>query len=203
MDYLEGLFLGKLWSDTDFENRRHTGLFILYGLFIDLVVLMIYFTGKQIPLISGATTVHTVLLVVLTLATPFAACKYYRFPIWGKILVLIGMIYKNLIVVSMTVDFLLARISIQSGDLMDAGINYLNSTLEKYTEKFYESAGTFSTVAGVVAGGVHVVFVFLLYAALALVVPGLIYLLYRLIQYAYDFVMARLVIRKFLVRRRK
>ncbi len=39
LDYLEGLLLGRLWSDTDYENRRHFGLFVIYGLFVDAIIL--------------------------------------------------------------------------------------------------------------------------------------------------------------------
>ena len=45
VDYLEGLLLGRLWSDTDFENRRHLSLFLLYGVFVDLLVVYNYMTG--------------------------------------------------------------------------------------------------------------------------------------------------------------
>lgn len=46
LDYLEGLLLGRLWSDTDFENRKHFGLFVIYGLLVDAIVLYIYISGK-------------------------------------------------------------------------------------------------------------------------------------------------------------
>ncbi len=202
MDYLEGLFLGKLWSDTDFENRRHLALFLLYGLFIDAIVFLCYWRNKLIPVLSGISTLKIVIFALLFLACPFICFRYYRMPLWGKILVLLEKLYKHVLIVGFTVSLILPRLSVKSGDLQDYMINYLNSTLEKYTEKFFESAGTFATIMGVVTGGIHVVLVFAFWALVAVLLPGAVYLIYRLLQYGYDFLIARLVIRRFFAKRK-
>ena len=202
MDYIEGLFLGKLWSDTDFENRRHMMLFILYGLFVDALVLFSYWTGKIIPVLSGISILKIIIFALLFIACPFICFRYYRMPLWGKILVLLEKLYKHVLIVGFTVSLLLPRLTVKSGDLQTFMVDYLNKTLEKYTEKFFESAGTFATIMGVVSGGIHVMVVIFFWAIIAVVLPGLMYLLYRLIQYGYDFIIARFIIRKYLVRRK-
>lgn len=202
MDYFEGLFLGKLWSDTDFENRRHVTLFILYGLFIDALILLTYFTGKTVPLLNGTGTLKIILFVILALLKPFICFRYYRMPLWGKILVLLENLYMHMLMVGFTVSSLLPKLTVKSGDLQAYLIDYLNSTLENYTQKFVDTAGSFSTVFGVVAGGLHVMGICLLFIAAAVLLPGIIYLAYRLVQYGYDWVIARLVIRKFFAKRK-
>ncbi|MCR5616778.1 MAG: hypothetical protein K6F83_00625 [Clostridiales bacterium] len=202
MDYLEGLFLGKLWSDTDFENRRHLTLFLLYGIFVDLLVLFSYWTGKMIPVLSGINALKIAIFVILFLACPFICFRYYRMPLWGKILVLLEKLYKHVLMIGFTVSLLLPRLTVKSGDLQGFMIDYLNKTLEKYTEKFFESAGTFATIMGVIMGGLHVVAVFAFWAFVAVMLPGLLYLVYRLLQYGYDYLIARFIIRKFFVRRK-
>ena len=202
MDYLEGLFLGKLWSDTDFENRRHVTLFILYGLFIDAIILYTYFTGKLVPMLSGAGILKIAIFIILALAKPFVCFRYYRMPLWGKILVLLENLYMHMLIVGFTVAALLPRLTVQSGDLQTHLVDYLNGTLEKYTEKFVETAGSFSTVFGVVAGGLHVMVIFALCAVAAIVIPGLVYIAYRMVQYGYDWLIAKFIIRKFFVRRK-
>ena len=202
MDYIEGLFLGKLWSDTDFENRRHMMLFILYGLFVDALVLFSYWTGKIIPVLSGISILKIIIFALLFIACPFICFRYYRMPLWGKILVLLEKLYKHVLIVGFTVSLLLPRLTVKSGDLQTFMVDYLNKTLEKYTEKFFESAGTFATIMGVVSGGIHVMVVIFFWAIVAVVLPGLMYLLYRLVQYGYDFIIARFIIRKYLVRRK-
>ena len=90
MDYLEGLFLGPLWSDTDYENRRHTGLFLLYGLSVVGVIAYSYLTGGFAGLLAGHQILKIILLMLLFLASPFMCFRYYRMPTWVKLPVLLA-----------------------------------------------------------------------------------------------------------------
>ncbi len=202
LDYLEGLLLGRLWSDTDFENRKHFGLFVIYGLLVDAIVLYLYISGKGLLNFGIIGPIHIAVFTLLFLANPFISFRYYRMPWWGKILVLAVKIYKSYLIVSYTVSLLLPRLSVQVDDLQDFLMTYLNGTLEKYTEKFQASAGSFSTVLGVLAGGVHVVGTVLLYALAAIIIPGLIYLAIRLVQYVWDWVVNTLIIKRFFPQRK-
>jgi len=197
LDYLEGLFLGKLWSDTDFENRRHLGLFVLYGLLVDSIILFNYFIGGSLLGIGRFGVLQIVLLAILFLASPFICFRYYRMPIAGKIVILIEKIFKSYLIVSLTVGQMLSRITIQKSGFQDYVINYLNGTLEKYTETFASSAGSFATVLAVLAGGIHVVLTAALIIAAAIVIPGLVYLAFRLLQYGYDWLISKYIIKRF------
>ncbi len=202
LDYLEGLLLGRLWSDTDFENRRHFGLFVLYGLLVDAIVLYIYISGKGLLNFGIIGPIHIAVFTLLFLANPFICFRYYRMPWWGKILVLAVKIFKSYLIISYTVSLFLPRLSVQIDDLQDFLMTYLNGTLEKYTEKFQASAGSFSTVLGVLAGGVHVVGTVLLYVLAAIIIPSLIYLAIRLVQYVWDWVVNTLIIKRFFPQRK-
>ena len=202
LDYLEGLLLGKLWSDTDYENRKHFGLFILYGLFVDAIVLYIYILSRGLLGFGNIGPIHIAVFVLLFLANPFICFRYYRMPLWGKILILLVKISKCYLIVSYTVSLLLPRLSVRVDDLQDYLISYLNSTLEKYTEKFQASAGSFSTVLGVLAGGVHVVGTVLLFALAAIVIPSLIYLAIKLVQYVWDWIVNMFIIKRFFPQRK-
>lgn len=202
LDYLEGLLLGRLWSDTDFENRKHFGLFVIYGLLVDAIVLYLYISGKGLLNFGIIGPIHIAVFTLLFLANPFISFRYYRMPWWGKVLVLAVKIYKSYLIVSYTVSLLLPRLSVQVDDLQDFLMTYLNGTLEKYTEKFQASAGSFSTVLGVLAGGVHVVGTVLLYALAAIIIPGLIYLAIRIVQYVWDWVVNTLIIKRFFPQRK-
>lgn len=197
MDYFEGLFLGKLWSDTDFENRRHAGLFVLYGFFVSLVFSYRYLTGKSFYFIGSFNTIQLVFLILLFLACPFICFRYYRMPLWGKLLVLLEKIGKAVLIINLTVSLAIPKVRVQADGLQDFLINYLNGTLEKYTEKFAAEAGSFATVMGVLMGGIHTVLVFVLILALALIIPGVIFLLVRLVQYGYDWLIDKLILKKF------
>ena len=196
MDYLEGLFLGKLWSDTDFENRRHMGLFVLYGLLVVSVVVFNFFFGRKLLGIGAFGVLQIVLLVLLFLACPFICFRYYRMPMAGKIIILIEKLFKSYLVMSFTVGQMMNYIKIHKKGLQDYVINYLNSTLESYTEQFAASAGSFATVLAVLAGGIHVVLVMALVIIAAIVIPGLIYLLFILIQRGYDWLINKFVLKR-------
>ena len=201
-DYLEGLLLGKLWSDTDFENRKHFGLFVIYGLLVDAIVLYTYISGKGLLGFGIIGPIHIAAFTLLFLANPFICFRYYRMPWWGKFLILAVKIFKSYLIISYTISLLLPRLSVQVDDLQDFLMSYLNSTLEKYTEKFLASAGSFSTVLGVLAGGVHVVGTVLLYALAAIIIPGLIYLAIKLVQFVWDWVINTLIIKRFFPQRK-
>lgn len=202
MDYLEGLLLGRLWSDTDYENRKHFGLFILYGLLVDAIILYIYILGKGLIGFGNIGPIHIAVFVLLFIANPFICFRYYRMPIWGKIGILLVKIFKSYLIISYTVSLLLPRLTVKVDDLQDFLITYLNGTLEKYTEKFQASAGSFSTVLGVLAGGVNVVGTILLLTIAAIVIPSLIYLLVKLVQFAWDWVINTLIIKRFFPQRK-
>ncbi|MCQ2502264.1 MAG: hypothetical protein MJ084_00715 [Saccharofermentans sp.] len=202
MDYLEGLLLGRLWSDTDYENRKHFGLFVLYGLLVDAIVLYRYILGRGLIGFGSIGPIHIAVFTLLSIANPFICFRYYRMPIWGKIGILLVKIFKVYLLISYTVSLLLPRLTVKVDDLQDFLVGYLNSTLEKYTEKFQASAGSFSTVLGVLAGGVSVVVRVLLLLLAAIVIPSLIFLLVKLVQYAWDWLINTLVIKRFFPQRR-
>jgi len=196
LDYAEGLFLGKLWSDTDFENRRHVELFVLYGVLTTIFVGMMFWTGNALLGVGSFNMFQKIALIVISIANPFMCFNYYRMPLWGKILVLGGKVFKAYLVMSLTVSLITSRITIKSSGIKDFLINFLNSTLETYTGKFASNGGSFATVMGVFAGGIHVVLVTVGVLLALVMIPGIVFLLYKLVQYVYDFILDRLLIRK-------
>lgn len=194
MDYLEGLLLGRLWSDTDFENRRHLSLFLLYGLFVDLLVVYNYLTGGLTGLITGSFLTKIIIFIVLFFLCPAICFSYYRMPIWGKIPVLASQILKYGSLTFLITAWARPKLSVSIGDLKDFLINYLNSTLERFTEKYVDTAGTFATVLGVISGGVYVVVVVILILLAAILIPGIVYCVARFLQYWYDKVVSMLVL---------
>ena len=49
----------------------------------------------------------------------------------------------------------------------------------------------------VLTGGIHVVLVVVLVLAAFVIIPGVIFILFKLVQYFYDFLADRLILRKF------
>lgn len=202
MDYLEGLFLGKLWSDTDFENRRHINLFIIYGVLVDLLLLIGFYYNKFIMGIGKFGIIQLILFIALFIACPFINFKYYRMPWWGKLLVLVEKLIKAALVTSFSISLIIPRIPFGTDNIKDFFLNYLNSTLEKFTEMFANNSGAFSTVTGVLTGGIYLAVMFVLIFAALVIIPGLVYIGFSYLQYGYDYAIDKLIIRRYFRRRK-
>lgn len=186
VDYLEGLFLGPLWSDTDYENRRHTGLFLLYGLFVVGAIVYSYLTGGLSVLLAGHQLLKIILLMLLFLASPFLCFRYYRMPIWVKLPILLAEAGKYFLLTFLMTTWVMPYTYVSPDTVQQNMIRFLNKTLETSTERFAASAGTFSTVLGVITGGVYLLFLASAVLILALLIPGTVFLLVRMLQYGYD-----------------
>ena len=189
--------LGKLWSDTDYENRKHFWLFIIYGLLCNCIVLYTYILGKRLLWFGDVGMPLFAAFIVLFVASPFINFRYYRMPLWGKILVLAEKIFKSYLVLSYTVGLILPKLTVNMGDLQTVIVDYLNQTLETYTTKYAASSGSFATVTGVLAGGLHVMLVVLVNIAVIMVIPGLIYIAFRICQYVWDWLINTLILKRF------
>ena len=202
MDYAEGLFLGRYWSDTDFENRRHVELFLLYGVLTFIFLVIFYWTGSPFIGVGSFGMFGIIMLSLLTVGNPVLCFRYYGMPLWGKACILAVKVYKAYLVMSLTVSLIIPRLTVQSNGLKDFLIDYLNSTLESYTEKFASGGGSFSTVMGVLTGGIHVVLVIVLVIAALILIPGLFVLIFKAVQYFYDLLVDRLILRRYFRHRR-
>lgn len=200
MDYMEGLFLGSLWSDTDYENRKHVSLFVLYGMLVCACVSLSYFTGRFSDLLGGQRILKLVIFLMLFLASPFLNFRYYRYPLWIKIPILLVDAFKYFTMTILFTTWIMPYLSISATDLQLFVIDFLNKTLESMTKLFAESAGTFSTVLGVITGGVYVVFLFAAILILAVLIPGTVFLLVKFLQFGYDKLISKYILSNLLDR---
>jgi len=194
VDYLEGLFLGSLWSDTDFENRKHFSLFILFGMLVCGCVAFSYFTGQLSSLLGGQRVLKIVVFLAVFLASPFLHFRYYRNPLWVKIPILIIDAAKYFALTVLCTTWVMPYLNISAAELQQHVVDFLNNTLESSTKMFAESAGTFSTVIGVITGGVYAVFLFAAALMLAVLIPGTVFLIVKWIQYGYDKLISKFIL---------
>ena len=200
MDYLEGLCLGTAWSDTDYANRKHLTSFFVFGLVVSAMFTFYVFLGRFSFIFSGNTDIKMILLILLFIAAPFLSFHYYRFPIYLKIPILALQFIKILLAVSLALSLISPKIDINFADVQIFVMEFANQTLESSVNRFSDSAGTFSTVVGVVMGGVYMALLGILIVFGALIIPGIIVLVLRMLQFGYDFLIARLVLRKYVDR---
>ena len=200
MDYFEGLCLGARWSDTDYSNRRHLASFFFLGLTVCTIVFLYWIGGYFSFLTVGDFETKLGVLIALFILSPFLSFRYHRMPIFVKIPILLLQGSKYLLVLAVVSAYYVPMINISFPDAQMLIIEFINKTLEDSVNNFSESTGSFSTILGVIVGGLYFVLLFLGIFFVALLIPGLIVLTYRLLQYGYDSLMARFVLKRFMDR---
>ena len=200
LDYLEGLCLGTAWSDTDYANRKHLTSFFVFGLIVSLMFAFYVFFGRFSLAFTESVDVKMILFVLLFLGAPFLSFQYYKFPIYLKIPILALQFLKILLAVSLILSLISPKINVELADVQSYVMEFANRTLETSVARFARSAGTFSTVIGVVMGGVYMSLLAILIVFGALIAPGIMVLALRALQFGYDFLIARFVLKKYVDR---
>jgi hypothetical protein len=162
-------------------------------MFVGLIIFS-FLTGKLNWLLADMQIPKLIILMVLFLASPFLHFRYYRFPIWAKLPILLAGAFKYVCATFLMTTFIMPYTKFTFPELQENMIGFLNNTLESATERFAEAAGTFSTVLGVITGGVYIMFLFLFSIALAVLIPGTLMILMRLLQHGYDKLVATFIL---------
>jgi hypothetical protein len=132
--------------------------FLLYGLFVVGAIVYSYLTGGLSVLLAGHQILKIILLMLLFLASPFLCFRYYRMPIWVKLPILLAEAGKYFLLTFLMTTWVMPYTYVSPDTVQQNMIRFLNKTLETSTERFAASAGTFSTVLGVITGGVYLLF---------------------------------------------
>ena len=198
MDYFEGLCLGPKWSDTDYANRRHFVSFFSLGLVVCALSVLYALGGYFDFLVAGDFQMRLWLLILLFVASPFVSFRYYRLPIFVKIPILLVQGLKIPLLLGTVTSYFAPMVTVSFDEVQIFLLEFINKTLEDSVNRFSSSAGSFSTIIGVVVGGLYFVLLFLGIFLAAMIVPGLLVLAYRGLQYGYDALMARFVLKRFM-----
>ena len=187
MEYWEGFYLGPVWSDSDFNDRRHPLLFtgISFLVFL-LTVLSILFPEKTSGLFVLPVAANFTIGFILLLALPFLWMVYYRQHLAVKflILALYGLEYLCLLVAF--VQFLLGHADIQIPKLMQVAVDVFDKLMSFSGEVFNFLGSLGSTIASV-AGGIVIGGVLAVLGILLLIFIPFIYIsLFRLVQRLVD-----------------
>lgn len=197
MDFLEGFLLGPVWSDTEFETRRHTGFYWFVGWLA--MAFYLFMVARPAPFkvwleLPGGLLVALFLLLVAAL--PFAARFYYRqHPIVkGLILLLYGI--KHVIAFIFFYQVIKRFWKPDLALLPQQGMEFINTTIT-YTSEMFRSlvSPTFGMVVGIIAGGMLVVLTLIGLVLAATLLPALYLWLLKLIQYGADLILHRTVLR--------
>ena len=194
MDFLEGFLLGPIWSDTEYETRRHTGFYW----FVGWLVLGGYVWVKLKPatlstLLSLPQSVPVAFFLVLLLGTPFACRYYYKFNIMFKILVILVESIKLGAAFLAFFQSVLPLYTISLDTLPEDFLEYINQTIAGWTGSFETLGQGLGMLVGVVTGGLQVVFTLIGIILAATIVPALFLLAIQLLQRGVDLLVHRFI----------
>lgn len=199
MDYLEGALLGPMWSDTDYENRRHRGA----GLWLSLLfwALLVYLTllinKGQATVISSKPVLWGVFLFLCILVSPLLSFIYYDHGFGIRLSILIFQAFKRcslfFLFYSLTVPHLVIKLD-------DAFSSSAMQSLNNAADVFLDNSGLSSSASGLVIAMVvlafaTIVFLIVLFLFLALFPTFLTKLLDK-IQHLVDLLFLKLTVKQ-------
>lgn len=196
MDFLEGFLMGPVWSDTEYETRRHVGFFWLVGwLFLAVFAFFLVYPDKRPGWMGMPAFLPYVLFFLLSILTPLACRYYYRLNLGLKIVILICLAAKFGFGFLAFLQYWQSRISIDFSTMPQNALTYINDVIARSTDYFSGLGSGTSMLVGIIAGGLVIVLTFAGGLLAATVLPAIYLIVMKLIQRGID-MLARSVIFK-------
>lgn len=158
MDYLEGFLIGPVWSDTEYQTRRHVMIHILIAFIIAAVYVLLLFLPRFQPVVLALPLLYTAIgFVVLLFLTPFISAFYYRIPAYLRPLLLMLYILKYVFAFLTLLHLVMPLYKPDIGVLTDMILERINLRIELMTGWFSFLGPLLSMIAGIILGGLWLV----------------------------------------------
>lgn len=198
MDFLEGFLLGPLWSDTEYENRKHTGFFWFFGLASCALLVYLFLYPKKLSILLDTNLTGLIaLFALISLVSPLINHIYYRMvlPVRLAILLLQGLkLFTGMLVL---IRLALPKIGINTDTLAQDALDLINTIIGSSTDYFTKLAQGTGMLIGIVVGGLGVVLALAAAIVAALVLPIVWLAFLRMIQRGIDLLAIHTVIRDY------
>lgn len=192
MDYLEGFLIGPIWSDTDYETRRHVAIHIFSSALVAVFYIFLQIFPHYQEIMNIIPLPHSlVVFVTLVLICPLIACFYYRLPVFVRPVVLFTYAAKFFLAAWVLIQYTLPLYSFESGNVQEYLFEEVNKSIETGINWFDFLGYLFSMILGIIAGGLWVVLRLALVLQLLIAVPLALLLLLKLVQYGLDLLVSK------------
>lgn len=194
MDFLEGFLLGPIWSDTEYETRRHTGFYWFVGwLTLGCYLWLQIKPGTASGLLGLPVSTPIIVFLIFLLGLPFACRYYYRMNFAVKGLIIAAEMIKLGAAFLAFFQNVMPRYTLNTVTLPEDLLEYVNQTIAKWTGSFESLGQGLGMLVGIVTGGLQVVLTMIIILLAATIVPALFLLVIQLIQHGLDLVVHRFV----------
>ncbi len=198
MDFLEGFLLGPLWSDTEYENRKHTGFFWFIGLATCVLMAYLFLYPEKLPILLDMNLNGLIaLFALLTLLSPLISHIYYRMVLPVRLAILALQTIKLFSGMLVLIRLALPRIGINTDTVAQDALDLINKIIGGSTEYFTKMAQGTGMLVGIVVGGLGVVLALAVVVILALVLPIAWMALMRAIQRGIDLLAIHTIIQDY------
>lgn len=198
MDFLEGFLLGPLWSDTEFENRKHNGLFWLIGLACcSLLALLFLYPEKAPILLDTSLTGLIALFILLTLVSPLISHLYYRMVLPVRLAIILLQTLKLSAGMLVLIRLVLPKIGLNMNTVAQDALDLINKIIGASTDYFTKIAQGTGMLVGIILGGLGVVLGLVIAVVASLVLPIIWLAILRFIQRCIDLLAIHTIIRDY------
>ena len=202
MDYLEGFLIGPVWSDTEYQTRRHTMVHIvLASLVAALYVALLVMPSLRPIVLIVPVRISAVAFVLLMFLTPFLSAFYYRIPAFIRTLMLVFYIAVYAFGIMTLLHLVLPLYQPDVSALSDMALERINERIDLTTGWFTVLGPMFSMVTGIIMGGLWLVGEGLLVVIGIIAVPLLLIVLIKSWRRLFDLIIVNVFFAE--VRRRR
>lgn len=188
MDFLEGALLGRYWSDTDFETRRHKGLaLLLSACFWGAVLLGAFLINfRSLPFLLSQRMSWLLLYVILFLVNPAIGFYYYKLPLILRFGALGALLLKFVSLYMGIVAAVIPLLRVPADFSLNTILGFFEETVGNYVETQAETYGWNGLMLSGIVSVLIMGIAFLLIAYLLVKLPQWIYKTASWIQRVYD-----------------
>ncbi len=177
MDFLEGFFLGKVWTDSDVRAKTIRSVYLLLSLFL-LLGFGLALAGKGF--IFKVSNLPSALLfamtILLTLALPIVSAFYHRCHLAIKILILVLFSVQYIFAIACFSHVILPHITFDIAFMLQTAIQFAEGVIEKSSHIFITQESLLSTLVGVAIGCITIAFLGMLLLVFLIALPILLLL---------------------------
>ncbi len=188
MDFLEGFLLGPVWSDTEYETRRHAGFYWFVGWLVLAAFVLLLLKPDSVPdILKLSVPLSIALFAVLVVLSPLINRFYYRLNVVVKIVALAILAAKYLFGMVAFLQFWQKRITIDLGAMPQILLDFANNMIASTTEYFQALGEGTGMLVGMIAGGLLIVLVFAGILLASTLLPAVYLYILKLIQLGIDY----------------
>lgn len=177
MDFLEGFFLGRVWTDADIKPKTVKSFYLLISILLAINFgLAAIGKGIFVKFSSVPPTVIYISALILTLLLPWISAFYHRSVLPLKLVILLLFVVQYLAFFFSISRLVVPHFTFDLAFFLQTGIQFAESIIERSSTIFSAGEGLLATLSGVIVGCINIAVICLLTLLLFITLPLLVLL---------------------------